>query len=73
MVLDRNKFIDEYQLTLKLADEFFSMMNFDEEGGIDEYEFVCAVHSLCNMTVSELGANLFEIVTNNGAKSLKES
>ncbi len=74
MVLDTGKFIDEYQLTKKLAEKFFEVMNFDEEGGIDEYEFICAVHSLCNMTVSELGAYLFEIVTkNDNAESIKES
>ena len=73
-MLDSGKFIDEYQLNDKLAKEFFSIMNFDEEGGIDEYEFICAVHSLCNMTVSELGAYLFEIVTkNDNAESIKES
>ncbi len=73
-MLDSGKFIDEYQLNEKLAKEFFSIMDFDEEGSIDEYEFICAVHSLCNMTVSELGAYLFEIVTkNNGAEKLDES
>lgn len=69
--LDKSKFIEEYKLTEVLADKFFELMNFDEQGGIDEYEFICAVHSFCNMTVSELGETLFSMVTSKiGKKSL---
>ena len=66
--LDKSKFIEEYKLTELLTDRFFELMNFDEQGGIDEYEFICAVHSFCNMTVSELGETLFNMVTSKMGK-----
>jgi hypothetical protein len=34
-------------------------VDFDESGELDEYEFICAVHSFCNMTIEELGSLLF--------------
>ena len=45
--------------------------DFDEEGGIDEYEFICMVSHLCNLTVDEIGSRLFKMLAR-GSKGLKE-
>lgn len=44
--------MNEYKLSQTLVDKFFDFVDFDESNGIDEYEFICAVHTFCNMTVS---------------------
>ena len=64
-ILDKDKFTEEYKLSAKLAEKFFDAVNFDENSGVDEYEFICAVHSFCNMTISELGAILYDMITKN--------
>ena len=48
---------------------FFREVDFDESSNIDEYEFICAVHSLCSCTIEELGAIFFRILTQ-GKKKL---
>lgn len=37
--------------------------DFNEDSNIDEYEFICMVHSLCSVTIEELGAIFFRILT----------
>ena len=39
-----------YQLEDSLYDAFVVEADFDEGGGIEEYEFICMVSHLCNLT-----------------------
>ena len=43
---------------------FMIEANFDSEGGIDEYEFICMVSHLCNLTTNELGSQMFKMLAN---------
>lgn len=51
--------MNEYKLSKTLVDKFFLFADFDESNAIEEYEFICAVHTFCNLTVSELGEKFF--------------
>jgi len=64
--LDRKLFMDSYRLDEHLCEKFFTEIDFTEDKNVDEYEFVCAVHSLCSSTVQELGNLLFMMCTRTG-------
>jgi hypothetical protein len=63
--LDKSKFTQAYQLSDVLCDKFLSEADFEEDANMDEYEFVCMVHSLCSRTIEELGSMFFKILTKN--------
>ena len=70
-LINKEKFKKAYRLSDTACDKFFSEVDFDEDSNIDEYEFICAVHSLCSSTIEELGGIFFRILTR-GKKSLSE-
>jgi hypothetical protein len=51
---------------------FIQVADFDEGGAIEEYEFICTVSYLCNLSVEQLGGKLFFMLVSNG-KVLKEA
>lgn len=65
--LKKQLFIIAYQLDDELYDAFSATADFDESGGIDEYEFICLVSYFCNLTTEELGTKIFQILV--GKKS----
>lgn len=52
--------------------DFIQVADFDEGGAVEEYEFICTVSYLCNLSVEQLGSKLFYMLTGNG-KALKEA
>ena len=50
-ILDPKKFMESYKLTKQCSDNFFMEVDFDEDSEVDEYEFICAAHSLCSCTI----------------------
>ena len=54
-----------------VCDQFYKFVDFDESNDIDEYEFICAVHTFCNMTVTELGGLFYDICITGSNKELK--
>ena len=71
--LDKNLFKTAYQLNDSICKQFYNFVDFDESSEIDEYEFICAVHTFCNMTVKELGGLFYDMCMNGGKKSMKEA
>lgn len=62
-ILDKKLFMKAYKITEIVCDRYFSEVDFDENSEIDEYEFICSVHSLCSMTIEELGHIFYKILT----------
>lgn len=46
-----------------LCGKFLAEVDFDEDTNIDEYEFICMVHSLCSLTIEELGLMFYRLLT----------
>lgn len=67
-VLDKEKFKKSYRITETICSMFFREVDFDEDSSIDEYEFICAVHSLCSCSIEELGAIFFRMLTQGGKR-----
>ena len=61
--LDKIKFMDAYKLSDTICDKFLNEADFDEDSNMDEYEFICMVHTLCSQSIEELGSMFFRILT----------
>lgn len=55
--------MDAYKLNDTTCDKFLSEADFDQDSNMDQYQFICMVHSLCSQTIEELGATFFRILT----------
>lgn len=61
-----------YKMNDAIYKDFMAIADFDEGGTIEEYEFICTVSFLCNLTVQQIGIKLFSMLAVQG-KSLKEA
>jgi Ca2+-binding EF-hand superfamily protein len=49
--LKKEIFMDAYKMDERIFNAFLSEADFEEGGTVDEYEFICSVSYLCNLTV----------------------